>query len=392
MSVLLPTYSEEGRDSFRARLGKIEWGLVLVLALIACTGALLLYGAAGGSFEPWSANHLIRFSIFVVMMVVVATVDVRVWYHLAYPAYGIAVLLLVAVELFGKVAMGAQRWLELGPIQVQPSEFMKIALAMALARYYHDGEARRLDLITPHLIPLVMIAVPSALIMMQPDLGTALMVVGVGCALVILAGLSWWFVAGAGALGITGAVLGYVFVMHEFQKERILNFLDPSRDPLGTGYHITQSKIAIGSGGIFGVGFMQGSQSQLDFLPERHTDFILAMLLEEFGMIGGVFVLGLYVAALVYGVLIARSCRHLFGKYLAGGITVLLFIYVAINAGMVVGLLPVVGEALPLLSHGGSVMMSMLFGFGLIQNAWVFRERTLGTGFVTRDRREARRG
>ncbi len=392
MSVLLPTYSEEGRDSFRARLGKIEWGLVLVLALIACTGALLLYGAAGGSFEPWSANHLIRFSIFVVMMVVVATVDVRVWYHLAYPAYGIAVLLLVAVELFGKVAMGAQRWLELGPIQVQPSEFMKIALAMALARYYHDGEARRLDLITPHLIPLVMIAVPSALIMMQPDLGTALMVVGVGCALVILAGLSWWFVAGAGALGITGAVLGYFFVMHEFQKERILNFLDPSRDPLGTGYHITQSKIAIGSGGIFGVGFMQGSQSQLDFLPERHTDFILAMLLEEFGMIGGVFVLGLYVAALVYGVLIARSCRHLFGKYLAGGITVLLFIYVAINAGMVVGLLPVVGEALPLLSHGGSVMMSMLFGFGLIQNAWVFRERTLGTGFVTRDRREARRG
>lgn len=392
MSVLLPTYSEEGRDSFRARLGKIEWGLVLVLALIACTGALLLYGAAGGSFEPWSANHLIRFSIFVVMMVVVATVDVRVWYHLAYPAYGIAVLLLVAVELFGKVAMGAQRWLELGPIQVQPSEFMKIALAMALARYYHDGEARRLDLITPHLIPLVMIAVPSALIMMQPDLGTALMVVGVGCALVILAGLSWWFVAGAGALGITGAVLGYFFVMHEFQKERILNFLDPSRDPLGTGYHITQSKIAIGSGGIFGVGFMQGSQSQLDFLPERHTDFILAMLLEEFGMIGGVFVLGLYVAALVYGVLIARSCRHLFGKYLAGGITVLLFIYVAINAGMVVGLLPVVGEALPLLSHGGSVMMSMLFGFGLIQNAWVFRERTLGTGFVTRDRRGARRG
>lgn len=392
MSVLLPTYSEEGRDSFRARLGKIEWGLVLVLALIACTGALLLYGAAGGSFDPWSANHLIRFSIFVVMMVVVATVDVRVWYHLAYPAYGIAVVMLVAVELFGKVAMGAQRWLELGPIQIQPSEFMKIALAMALARYYHDGEARRLDLITPHLIPLVMIAVPSALIMMQPDLGTALMVVGVGCALVILAGLSWWFVAGAGALGITGAVLGYFFVMHEFQKERILNFLDPSRDPLGTGYHITQSKIAIGSGGIFGVGYMQGSQSQLDFLPERHTDFILAMLLEEFGMIGGLFVLGLYVAALVYGVLIARSCRHLFGKYLAGGITVLLFIYVAINAGMVVGLLPVVGEALPLLSHGGSVMMSMLFGFGLVQNAWVFRERTLGTGFVSRERRGVRRG
>jgi rod shape determining protein RodA len=259
---------------------------------------------------------------------------------------------------------------------------MKIALAMALARYYHDAGDRRLDRLVPHLIPLLLIAIPAALIMAQPDLGTALMVVGVGATLVILAGLSWWYIIGAGLAGVTGAVLGFLFVMHDFQKERILNFLDPGRDPLGTGYHITQSKIAIGSGGLFGVGYMQGTQTQLDFLPERHTDFILAMLLEEFGMIGGLFVLGLYAAALIYGVWIASTCRHLFGKYLAGGITMLLFIYVAINAGMVVGILPVVGEALPLLSHGGSVMMSMLFGFGLIQNAKVFRDKTLATGFA----------
>ena len=387
MTILLPTWAEEGRDSFQGRLARIDWGLVVVLALIAGSGAVLLYGAAQGNWQPWSLNHLIRFAIFCGMMLVVATVDVRVWYQLAYPAYAVAVVLLVAVEVFGKVAMGAQRWLELGPIQVQPSEYMKIALAMALARYYHDAGDRRLDHLVPHLIPLLLIAVPAALIMAQPDLGTALMVVGVGATLVVLAGLSWWYIFSAGAIALTGGVAGFLFVMHDFQKERILNFLDPSRDPLGTGYHITQSKIAIGSGGLFGVGFMQGTQSQLDFLPERHTDFILAMLLEEFGMIGGLFVLGLYAAALVYGVWIAHSCRHLFGKYLAGGITMLLFIYVAINAGMVVGLLPVVGEALPLLSHGGSVMMSMLFGFGLIQNARVFRDRSLGTSFAQTGRR-----
>jgi rod shape determining protein RodA len=386
MTLVLPTYAEEGRDSFRGRLSQIEWGLVAVLACIALTGATLLYGAAGGSWQPWSLNHLIRFAVFLSMMLLVATVDVRVWYTLAYPAYGLSVVMLVAVEAFGKVAMGAQRWLEVGPIQIQPSEFMKIALAMALARFYHDSQAVRLDRIGAHVIPLAMVAMPAALIMAQPDLGTALMVVGVGTAMVIMAGLSWWYVAGAGAVGIGGATLGFFFVMHDFQKERILNFLDPSRDPLGTGYHITQSKIAIGSGGLFGVGFMQGTQSQLDFLPERHTDFILAMLLEEFGMVGGLFVLGLYLVALVYGVLIARACNHLFGKFMTGGITMLLFIYVAINAGMVVGILPVVGEALPLLSHGGSVMMSILFGIGLIQNARVFRGRTLTTGFVTRPR------
>lgn len=381
MSLLLDTLEGAGSDSIRAKLRRVEWGMVVVFAMIAATGAMLLYGAAGGHWQPWSINHLIRFAIFSVMMVAVAMVDVRFWYQLAYPAYGLAIAGLIAVDLFGKVAMGAQRWLDVGPIQIQPSEFTKIATALALARYYHDLSTQRPDQLKAHIIPLVMTAVPAGLIMLQPDLGTALMVVGVGATLVILAGLAWRYIILAATLGITGAVVGFLFFMSTFQKERVFNFLDPSRDPLGTGYHITQSKIAIGSGGVFGVGFMQGTQSQLDFLPERHTDFILAMLLEEFGMIGGLFVLGLYAAVMTYGVLIALQAREIFGKMLAAGITMLLFIYVAINAGMIVGLLPVVGEALPILSHGGSVMMSILFGFGLVQSVKVHRGRALATRF-----------
>jgi rod shape determining protein RodA len=374
----------EGRDSVLGKLKRLEWGLVFVFAMIACVGALLLYGAAGGSFEPWAGDHLIRFSLFVGVMMVVATIDVRVWYQVAYPAYVAVVILLVGVELVGKTAMGAQRWLDLGPIRLQPSEFMKIAIVMALARYYQDIAGARLNGLIPHMIPLIMIAIPSALIMLQPDLGTALMVVGVGAGMIVLAGLSWWIIIGAAASGAIAAAVGYTFFMSNFQKERVLNFLDPSRDPLGTGYHITQSKIAIGSGGIFGVGYMQGTQSQLDFLPERHTDFVLAMLLEEFGMVGGVFVLSLYAAAMAFGIYIALACRHVFGKFMAAGITLLLFIYVAINAGMIMGLLPVVGEPMPFLSHGGSVMLSLLFGIGLVQNAKIYRDKTLGTGFSTR--------
>jgi rod shape determining protein RodA len=204
--------------------------------------------------------------------------------------------------------------------------------------------------------------------------------------MVILAGLSWWYIITAGAAVVAFATASFFLFMEEFQRNRILTFLDPSRDPLGTGYHITQSKIAIGSGGFWGVGYMQGTQSQLDFLPERHTDFVFAMLLEEFGMIGGLFVLGLYIAAMAFGIYTAVACRHVFGKFVAAGITMLLFIYVGINTGMIMGLLPVVGEPLPFLSYGGSVMLSLMFGIGLVQNARVFRDKTLGTGFSVKKR------
>jgi rod shape determining protein RodA len=376
-----------GRDSFIGRLRRVEWGLVLVLAIITTIGATLLYGAAGAHWQPWAGDHVVRFALFSLVMVGVATIDVRFWYYGAYPAYITAFVLLILVELFGKVALGAQRWLELGPIRIQPSEFMKIALILALARFYQDHSGARMWQLRAHAVPLVLLSAPALLIMHQPDLGTAIMVAGVGSAMIVLAGLSWWYIGSALVASVTLAGVGFFFFMQEFQRNRILTFLDPSRDPLGSGYHITQSKIAIGSGGFWGVGYMQGTQSQLDFLPERHTDFVFAMLLEEFGMVGGLFVLGLYIAAMAYGVYIALACRHVFGKFIAGGITVLLFIYVGINTGMIMGLLPVVGEPLPFLSFGGSVMLSLSFGFGLMQNAKIFRDKTLGTSFKSQRRR-----
>ena len=376
-----------GRDSFFGRLRRVEWGLVFVLAMITTMGTILLFGAAGGKWEPWAGAHIMRFAVVCVMMLVVATVDIRIWYYSAYPAYIATFILLILVQLIGKEALGAQRWLEIGPLRIQPSEFMKIALVLALARYYQDTAGDKMWQLKAHIIPLMLLSAPAGLIMLQPDLGTAIMVAGVGAALIILAGLSWWYIVTAGAAVIAGATASFFFVMHEFQRNRILTFIDPSRDPLGTGYHITQSKIAIGSGGFWGVGFMQGTQSQLDFLPERHTDFVFAMLLEEFGMLGGLFVLGLYIAVMAYGMYIAVACRHVFGKFVAGGITMLLFIYVGINTGMIMGLLPVVGEPLPFLSWGGSVMMSLMFGLGLVQNAKVYRDKTFGTGFSISKRR-----
>lgn len=375
---------DDGRDSFVGKLRRIEWGLVFVLAMITTVGAILLFGAAGGKWEPWAGDHVLRFAFVTCVMLVVATIDVRVWYHLAYPAYIATFILLILVELVGKVALGAQRWLEIGPIRLQPSEFMKIAVVLALARFYQDASGDRMWRLKTHIIPLLLLSAPAALIMLQPDLGTAIMVAGVGATLVILAGLSWWYIIAAGSAVVTLATVSFFFFMHEFQRNRILTFIDPSRDPLGTGYHITQSKIAIGSGGFWGVGYMQGTQSQLDFLPERHTDFVFAMLLEEFGMIGGLFVLGLYIAAMAFGIYIALGCRHVFGKFVAGGITMLLFIYVGINTGMIMGLLPVVGEPLPFLSYGGSVMLSLMFGIGLVQNAKVYRDKSMGTGFSVR--------
>ncbi|GIU67574.1 rod shape-determining protein RodA [Candidatus Phycosocius spiralis] len=377
---------EGSRDSFFGKLRRVEWGMVFMIAMISVVGTILLFGAAGAQWEPWAGDHVIRFCFVTCLMLVVATVDVRFWYYFAYPAYIAVFVLLIGVELFGKVALGAQRWLEIGPIRIQPSEFMKIALILALARFYQDADSDRMWTLRAHLIPLLMLAAPAALITLQPDLGTAIMVAGVGATMVILAGLSWWYIAAAGAAVASFALIAFFGFMAEFQKNRILTFLDPSRDPLGTGYHITQSKIAIGSGGLFGVGYMQGTQSQLDFLPERHTDFVFAMLLEEFGMVGGVFVLGLYMAAMAYGISISIGCRHVFGKFLAAGVTMLMFIYVGINAGMIMGLMPVVGEPLPFLSYGGSVMLSLMFGIGLVQNARVYRDKSLGSGFKSSSR------
>ena len=374
----------DGSNTIGAKLRRIEWSLVFVLLALAIFGTVLLFGASKGSWEPWALDHISRFIILVGLMVVVAVIDIKFWYHLAYPAFAIAFLLIVGVELFGEVSKGAQRWIRIGPIRMQPSEFVKIAVILALARYYQDNATKNLAQIKNHLIPLIMILLPAGLIMKQPDLGTGSTVAMVGAVIIMLVGISWRYIfAAIGTVAIFGFV-AFQFLLHDFQRQRIITFLNPELDRAGEGYQITQSKIAIGSGGFFGVGYMRGTQSQLDFLPERHTDFVFAMLLEEFGMFGGIVALLLYFATMGFGLMIAVSSRHYFGKILAAGVTVLLFIYVSINAGMIMGLLPVVGMPMPFLSYGGSVMLSVMFAIGLVQNVKIHRDKTMSTGFSAR--------
>ncbi len=374
-----------GSNTIVAKIKRIEWGMVFILFVLAVLGTVLMYGASKGSWEPWALDHITRFFIVLVMMVMVAIIDIKIWYHLAYPAFAIAFILILGVEFFGEISKGAQRWIRIGPVRMQPSEFMKIAVILALARYYQDNGTKNFAHLKNHIIPLILILLPTSLIMHQPDLGTGATVAMVGAFIIMLVGISWRYIfAAIGSVTIL-AFVSYHFLLHDFQRQRIITFLNPELDRSGEGYQITQSKIAIGSGGFFGVGYMQGTQSKLDFLPERHTDFVFAMLLEEFGMFGGIVTLLLFFAAMAFGLFTAISSRHYFGKILAAGVTVLLFIYVSINAAMIMGLLPVVGMPMPFLSYGGSVMLSVMFAIGLLQNVRVHRDKTMGTGFSSRE-------
>jgi rod shape determining protein RodA len=304
-------------------------------------------------------------------------VDLKTLMRFAYPLYFVSILLLVWVDFAGEIGMGAQRWIDLKVFQLQPSEVMKIALVLALARYFHrlstDSVSNPLALI----VPILMVLMPVGLVLMQPDLGTAMMLMLVGAAMFWVAGVRLWKFVVVGLAGVGTLPLAWNF-LHDYQKNRVLTFLDPERDPLGTGYHITQSKIAFGSGGLFGKGYLEGSQAHLNFLPERQTDFIFTMLSEEFGMIGAVLLLGLYTLLFIYGFAIAFNSRNHFGRLLAIGLTVNLFAYVFINMAMVMGLVPVVGIPLPLISYGGTAMLAVLVGFGLMICVYVHRDLKIG--------------
>ena len=365
--------------SFAEKVWNINWGLILLLTAVSCFGFAMLYSAANGSLSPWAGKQMIRFAGSVAMMIVVSMIDIRFWRKTAYPLYVIAFVLLVLVELHGRVGMGAQRWIEIGPIQIQPSEVMKIAIVLVLARYFHglsmEEVARPLPL---RLIPPVLLALaPAALVMKQPDLGTAMMLLFTTSGMLFVAGVRLWKFATVAA--VVAAVVPYAWNhMRDYQKNRILTFLDPENDPLGTGYHILQSKIAFGSGGVFGKGFMMGTQAQLNFLPEKQTDFIFTMLAEELGLAGCLAVLALYTLIFVYGYAIALRSRSHFGRLLALGITINFFFYVFINTAMVMGLLPVVGIPLPLVSYGGTAMLTVMFGFGLLMSVYIHRDVRLG--------------
>jgi rod shape determining protein RodA len=355
------------------KLSAINWAFIFVLALIAGLGFAMLYSVADGSLSPWASRQIIRFAVGIVLLVTVAVIDLRVWLKLAYPAYALALLLLITVELMGKVGMGAQRWLEIGSLQLQPSEIMKIALVLALARYFHALPKEDLSRFVWLLPPVALVLVPCALIIRQPDLGTATLIGLSGFSLFFLAGVGWGYFIAAAVL-VAGAVpLAWTMLLHDYQRERVLTFLEPSRDPLGAGYHAIQAKIALGAGGLTGRGYMQGTQSHLDFLPEKHTDFIFTMFGEEFGLFGGLVLLTLYGVVLVSCLSVALQCRNHFGRLVAGGVTVIFFLYIFINIAMVMGLVPVVGVPLPLVSYGGTAMMSLMFGFGLMMSVYVHR-------------------
>ena len=363
--------------SWPKKIWHFNWGVIALLGTIASIGFLTLYSAAGGSLEPWAVRQMVRFGIGLGILVVVGAIDIRIWYRLAYVFYAVALMMLVAVEVMGTGAMGAERWLSLGFMQVQPSEVMKVALVLALARYFHgqmpDQVTRPLHL----AVPLVLVLVPAALLMRQPDLGTAMMLVMATAAMMFIAGVRLWFFGAAIGLGAAAAPVAWEF-MRDYQRNRILTFLNPESDPLGKGYHILQSKIALGSGGIFGKGFMEGSQSYLNYLPEKQTDFIFTMFAEEFGMVGGVFLVTLYLLLLVAGLSISLKSRSHFGRLLGYGLTSLFFLYVFINIAMVMGLVPVVGVPLPLLSYGGTAMLTLMFSFGLLMSVSVHRDVRIG--------------
>jgi rod shape determining protein RodA len=310
-------------------------------------------------------------------MFIVAVVDIRVWMRYAYVIYAVAVLMLVAVDVIGHIGMGAQRWLRLGPLQVQPSEVMKMALVLALARYFHRVNIEDIGRPVFLIAPLLMVLVPVALVMKQPDLGTAVMLMAGGGALFFLAGVRLWKFAVVIVGGLACIPIGWQF-MHEYQRQRVYTFINPETDPLGSGYHILQSQIAFGSGSVFGKGYLQGTQSHLNFLPERHTDFIFTMLAEEFGLVGGLLVLLLFALLMVYGLAVSVRCRNHFGRLLSMGVTVTILLYVFINTAMVMGLIPVVGVPLPLISYGGTAMLTVLAGCGFLMNAYIHRDVRIG--------------
>jgi rod shape determining protein RodA len=354
------------------KLAEVNWGLIATLSVIAAIGFAMLYSAASGALDPWASRQMARFGVGVLVLIAVALVDLRLWMRYAYVIYLAALILLAAVEVTGAIGMGAQRWVTLGFVNLQPSEVMKIALVLVLARYFHSLPEEAVTRARYLVWPAALALAPTVLVLRQPDLGTALMLVMIAAAMFFMAGVRlrvFAFVIGAGLAAIPVAWP----LLRPYQRQRLLTFFDPEADPLGAGYHILQSKIALGSGGVAGKGFLNGSQAYLNFLPEKQTDFIFTVLAEEFGLTGGLLLLTLYALVIAYGFAIALRAQSQFGRLLAIGVTAVFFLYVFINIAMVMGLVPVVGVPLPLISYGGTAMLTLLAGFGLLIGVNVHR-------------------
>jgi rod shape determining protein RodA len=374
-------YSQKSTPSGLSKVLHLNWALILLIFAVSGVGFMMLYSVAGGSVRPWLVPQFQRFVVGLAAMLFVAFTPIWFWRNVSGLAYGVSILLLLLVAVMGSVGMGAQRWIDLGFIRLQPSEMAKITVVMLLAAYYDWLDPRRVSRPIFVLIPVVLILIPTLLTLRQPDLGTAILLLAGGAAVMFLAGVHWAYFGAVFAAG-----LGLVFtvfysrgtswqLLQDYQYRRIDTFLDPSIDPLGAGYHITQSQIALGSGGWTGRGFMQGTQSGLDFLPEKQTDFIFTTLAEEFGFIGAISLLALYLLILLFCINTGLRTKDRFASLVTLGVAATFFLYFAINMAMVMGLAPVVGVPLPMVSYGGSAMLVVLVAFGLVQSAHIHRPR-----------------
>ena len=363
--------------SFKEKWKGFDWSFLFVILMVIGTGLGVLYSIGNGNCAPLGSHQAMCIVISLCALFVVSFMNLRFFMKYAYVFYAIGLILLIWVAFFGQDAKGAQRWINFGFMRLQPSEIMKITLVLALARYFHGASLDQIRSVKFMIPPALMMGVPVLLILKQPDLGTALMLVFVSFAIFFLVGVQIWKFL---LLGIIGALTAPIIWMclHDYQKQRVLTFLNSEDDPLGAGYHITQSKITLGSGGFWGKGFMQGTQTRLNFIPEKHTDFIFTVFAEEFGWLGSIIIYGLYAIIIAYGFSIAMKCTNFFGKILTLGLTINFALYLFINMAMVMGLMPVVGVPFPLMSYGGTAMLTLCIGFGLMECTTINKEMVIG--------------
>lgn len=366
-------YFCDNDSSLKQKIRNLNWKILILVLLLSAIGLAMLYSAGSGNPDLWMARQLKFFLLFFPVMIAIAVIDIRIWYKLSYLMYFFGIILLLIVAVAGHNALGATRWIKFAGINIQPSEIMKVFTVIALARYFYDIEAESVTKIRYTIVPVAIIITPALLIFKQPDLGTALILITVGVLVMFIAGVKKRNFIFTGIMGLSAIPLIWIFVLYDYQKRRVLTFLNLDNDPLGSGYNIMQSKIAIGSGGLTGKGYLKGTQGQLNFLPEKQTDFIFTMLAEETGFIGAVLTIALYCLLIFLGTMASIRISHQFGKLLTIGIINILFIHMFVNIGMTSGLLPVVGAPLPFISYGGTITATMLIGFGFLLNSDLYR-------------------
>ena len=364
-----------------SRLRSINFIFLFLVILIFLIGVLALYSVSGGEFNSYPIKHIQRFLLGLIVFLIICSIDIKFFFILAYPIFLLSLLFLIIVPFFGTESYGATRWIKIGGISLQPSEFIKFTLILALAKYFHSSTDKSMVFIKKFIFPLIIILIPVVIVAAQPDLGTAIVIFIGGVSVFWIIGLNYRYFITGGMMILFSIPLLWQY-LKDYQKERVFTFFNPERDPLGNGYHIMQSKIALGSGGVLGKGYLEGTQSHLNFLPEMHTDFIFTMFGEEFGFLGALLLIILYTWLIFLSIKMGLESRSDFGKYLSLGVSTVFFIYIFVNISMVTGLLPVVGVPLPLVSYGGSSMLAVMVGFGLLMNCYIYQKTILPKGDI----------